>query len=72
MFPVRCDVAKEEDILSMFAFIKKKFGILHVCVNNAGLATLDTLISGKTEVSNISPPIGNPAENRTSYMVLKF
>jgi len=63
MFPVRCDVAKEEDILSMFAFIKKKFGILHVCVNNAGLTTLDTLISGKTEVSNISPPIGNPAEN---------
>jgi len=51
MSPFRCDVTKEEDILSMFAFIKENFGKIHVCVNSAGLCTPDSLISGTTEVS---------------------
>ena len=46
---IRCDLRKEEDILSMFAEIKDKFGGVEVCINNAGLAHPATLLEGKTE-----------------------
>ena len=45
---IRCDLTKEEDILSMFAEIKDKFGGVDVCINNAGLAHPATLLEGKT------------------------
>ena len=47
--PYRCDLRKEEDILAMFEFVKQKFGVLHVCINNAGLAHKASLLEGTTE-----------------------
>jgi len=48
MFPVKCDVSQEVDVLAMFKYIKEKFGTLHVCVNNAGLAHNAPILSGDT------------------------
>jgi len=50
MFPFRCDITQESEILSMFAFVKEKFGKVHVCVNNAGLGAVGSFFSGSTEV----------------------
>ena len=49
--PFQCDLRNEENILSMFKFINEKFGTLHICINNAGLAHRAKLLDGKTEVS---------------------
>ena len=49
MLPIQCDLRKEEDILSMFDIIKKQFGGVDVCVNNAGLGHNCPLLTGKTE-----------------------
>jgi len=51
IFPYACDISDEEQIQSMFKFIKGKFGKLHVCVNNAGLAMSSSILSGSSEVS---------------------
>ena len=50
LYPFQCDLQKEEQILSLFEFIKQKFGILHICVNNAGLGHSSKILNGKTEV----------------------
>ncbi|XP_071946357.1 dehydrogenase/reductase SDR family member 11-like [Antedon mediterranea] len=49
LYPVKCDVSKENEILAMFAEIKDKFGGVDVCINNAGLSIDCPLMSGKTE-----------------------
>ena len=49
--PIQCDLRKENNILSMFKFIKEKLGTLHICINNAGLAHNASLLEGSTEVS---------------------
>ncbi|XP_065892560.1 dehydrogenase/reductase SDR family member 11-like isoform X2 [Dysidea avara] len=46
---MKCDVRKEEDILSMMSAIKSQFGGADVCVNNAGLSHNSSLLSGTTE-----------------------
>lgn len=46
--PVRCDVRNEEEILSMFDLIRREFGGVDVCVNNAGVGLFATLLSGST------------------------
>ncbi|KAM9734152.1 dehydrogenase/reductase SDR family member 11-like [Menidia menidia] len=48
LVPFRCDLTKEEDILSMFAAIKAQHKGVDVCINNAGLAHPDHLLTGKT------------------------
>lgn len=48
LVPYKCDLSNEEEILSMFSAIKKQHGGVDVCVNNAGLAYPDSLLSGKT------------------------
>jgi len=51
VFPYRCDITNEKQVVSMFKYIKEKFGILHACINNAGLGLkAATLLDGKTEV----------------------
>ncbi|KAB7498677.1 Dehydrogenase/reductase SDR family member 11 [Armadillidium nasatum] len=35
--PVQCDVTKDEDIYNLFDKIKKTFGGVDVCINNAGM-----------------------------------
>ena len=37
--PFKCDVSKEEDVLSLFKFVKDKFKELSILINNAGHAT---------------------------------
>jgi len=46
---MKCDVRKEEDILSMMSAIKSQFGGADICVNNAGLSHDSSLLSGTTE-----------------------
>ena len=46
---MRCDVSKEDEILSMFERIKQEVGGVDVCINNAGLAFDAPLLSGRTE-----------------------
>ena len=49
---MKCDVRKEEDILSMMREIKSQLGGADLCVNNAGLANNASLLSGSTEQWN--------------------
>ncbi|WAR23833.1 DHR11-like protein [Mya arenaria] len=46
---IKCDVSKEEDVLAMFEQIKKEYGGVDVCVNNAGLSHDAPLLSGATD-----------------------
>ncbi|XP_030599679.1 dehydrogenase/reductase SDR family member 11-like [Archocentrus centrarchus] len=48
LVPFKCDLTKEEDILSMFAAIKEQHKGVDVCINNAGLAHPEPLLNGKT------------------------
>lgn len=48
LVPFKCDLTNEEEILSMFATIKQQHGGVDVCINNAGLAHPESLLSGKT------------------------
>lgn len=46
---IQCDVSKDDQILAMFGKIKKEFGGVDVCVNNAGLSHDAPLLTGSTE-----------------------
>ena len=46
---MKCDVSKEEDILSMMSAIKSQFGGADICINNAGLGYDEPLLTGDTE-----------------------
>uniref|UniRef100_A0A3Q1EE37 Dehydrogenase/reductase SDR family member 11 n=2 Tax=Acanthochromis polyacanthus TaxID=80966 RepID=A0A3Q1EE37_9TELE len=48
LVPIKCDLTKEEEILSMFATIKEQHNGVDVCINNAGLAHPEPLLAGKT------------------------
>ncbi|KAK3089027.1 hypothetical protein FSP39_000244 [Pinctada imbricata] len=49
LVPVKCDVACEEEVLSMFDKAKEEFGGVDVMINNAGLSHYSPLLSGRTE-----------------------
>lgn len=49
MWAYKCDMKVEEEILKMFEEIDKKYGKLHVLVNNAGHAHDAPLLTGSTE-----------------------
>ncbi|XP_029468573.1 dehydrogenase/reductase SDR family member 11 [Rhinatrema bivittatum] len=49
IIPYKCDLCNEEEILSMFSAIKTMLQGVDVCINNAGLARPETLLTGKTE-----------------------
>ncbi|XP_077973149.1 dehydrogenase/reductase SDR family member 11-like [Styela clava] len=46
VLPLRCDVTSEKEVIDMFCKIKEKYGVLHVCINNAGLSHPAPLLSG--------------------------
>ncbi|XP_029028329.1 dehydrogenase/reductase SDR family member 11-like [Betta splendens] len=46
--PFKCDLSNVDEILSMFAAIKEQHNGVDVCINNAGLAHPEPLLSGKT------------------------
>ncbi|XP_057207461.1 dehydrogenase/reductase SDR family member 11-like isoform X3 [Triplophysa rosa] len=48
LVPYKCDLSVEEEILSMFAWIKDQHHGVEVCINNAGLAFPEPLLHGKT------------------------
>ncbi|XP_050985463.1 dehydrogenase/reductase SDR family member 11b [Labeo rohita] len=48
LFPYKCDLTVEDDMLSMFSWIKGQHQGVDVCINNAGLALPELLLSGKT------------------------
>ncbi|GBL76040.1 hypothetical protein AVEN_226913-1, partial [Araneus ventricosus] len=43
-----CDLSQESEILSLFDEIRKTYGRLDVCINNAGLSHNAPLLSGTT------------------------
>ncbi|XP_064425009.1 dehydrogenase/reductase SDR family member 11a isoform X2 [Latimeria chalumnae] len=49
LIPYKCDLSNEEEILSMFSAIKTLHQGVDVCINNAGLARPEPLLSGKSE-----------------------
>lgn len=48
LVPFKCDLTSEEEILAMFSAIKAQHKGVDVCINNAGLAHPDCLLSGTT------------------------
>ncbi|XP_056330150.1 dehydrogenase/reductase SDR family member 11-like [Danio aesculapii] len=48
LFPYKCDLSVEDEVLSMFSWIKTQHKGVDVCINNAGLALPEPLLSGKT------------------------
>ncbi|XP_049628515.1 dehydrogenase/reductase SDR family member 11 [Suncus etruscus] len=48
LIPYKCDLSSEEDILSMFSAVRTQHSGVDICINNAGLAHPDSLLSGTT------------------------
>ncbi|XP_051963146.1 dehydrogenase/reductase SDR family member 11-like [Xyrauchen texanus] len=48
LIPYKCDLSVEEEIQAMFASIKVQHQGIDVCINNAGLALPEPILSGKT------------------------
>ena len=46
---IQCDVSKEDQILSMFEKIKKQFGGVDVCINNAAVSHNASILTGNTD-----------------------
>ncbi|KAL2718388.1 dehydrogenase/reductase SDR family member 11-like [Vespula squamosa] len=49
IYPMKCDVSKEEEILNVFKWIKEKLGEVNVLINNAGIIVNEKIIDGSTE-----------------------
>ncbi|XP_064620196.1 dehydrogenase/reductase SDR family member 11-like [Lineus longissimus] len=51
LLPLRCDVSKEDNILTMFETIKEMYGGVDICVNCAGFSHTDaSLLEGNTQI----------------------
>merc|ERR1711981_668232 len=48
IYPVKCDVGKEEDVAHLFEWIENNpnLGKVDVCIPNAGFSTSDSLMEG--------------------------
>lgn len=49
LHPVKCDVRKEDEVVSAFAWIKANLGPVNILVNNAGLNLHTNLVEGDAE-----------------------
>ncbi|XP_066279927.1 dehydrogenase/reductase SDR family member 11-like [Branchiostoma lanceolatum] len=49
LYPVKCDLTVEAEIRAMFDNIESEHGGVDVCINNAGLAMKDPLLTGSFE-----------------------
>lgn len=43
VYPLKCDIAKEEDVAESFKWVNDNIGPLNVLINNAGLIKSSTL-----------------------------
>lgn len=50
-YPIRCDLSKEEDIQSGFAEVVQRFGGVDILINNAGVATNQSILGDDSEES---------------------
>ncbi|KDR16000.1 farnesol dehydrogenase-like [Zootermopsis nevadensis] len=48
LYPMQCDITKEQDILNAFSWVKEHLGGVDVMVNNAGVAHQSFLADGET------------------------
>lgn len=44
LLPIKCDLTKDDQVLAMFARIKRKLGGVDVCINNAGMSINNSLL----------------------------
>ncbi|RZC37291.1 dehydrogenase/reductase SDR family member 11-like [Asbolus verrucosus] len=49
LFALKCDIAKEDDILKSFKWVTEKVGPVHILINNAGVNRTTTLTDGTTK-----------------------
>ncbi|XP_069683508.1 farnesol dehydrogenase-like [Periplaneta americana] len=49
LYPLKCDVTKEEEVKEAFQWVKANLGGVHILVNNAGVASDNTLSDGPVE-----------------------
>lgn len=49
LYPFRCDLRNEKEILDAFKWTTENLGPVHVLINNAGLFQKTNLIDGDTE-----------------------
>jgi NAD(P)-dependent dehydrogenase (short-subunit alcohol dehydrogenase family) len=50
LFPISCDVTKEDNILEAFKWVVENVGPVHILINNAGLTKL-TNLTGESLIS---------------------
>ena len=60
LFPVKCDVSNESDVLAAFKWVKDNLGGVDILINNAAAAT-DTSLTGKPK--EIPPKCSNFGES---------
>lgn len=49
LHPIQCDLTKKDQIAAMFDEIKQEYKVVHVCINNAGLAFDAPLVKGNPD-----------------------
>ncbi|XP_043266675.1 farnesol dehydrogenase-like [Venturia canescens] len=49
LYPMRCDMGKEEDILKVFQWTEKEFGGVDILINNAGVSIPENILDGSTK-----------------------
>ncbi len=72
--PVKCDVTKEEDILSLFEVARKEYKGLHILVNNVGTTHVGPLLESRTEDLRDMMEINVIGEDRSiqAFSVFEF
>ncbi|XP_015171793.1 PREDICTED: dehydrogenase/reductase SDR family member 11-like [Polistes dominula] len=49
IYPMKCDLRNEEEILNVFKYIQKEHDEVNILINNAGVIFHEKIIDGKTE-----------------------